>query len=106
MFCKEAVMWKPLKHRNIVPLLGVTHAPFQLISEWVPGGILPEYIKNNPGADRLGLVGIHPSHLSYTHSHYQLSDVAEALNYLHSSNVIHGDIEGVRDGSNLASPSY
>ena len=27
---------------------------------------------------------------------YQLSDVAEGLNYLHSCNVVHGDLKGVR----------
>jgi len=27
---------------------------------------------------------------------HQLSDVAEGLNYLHSCNVIHGDVKGVR----------
>ena len=30
---------------------------------------------------------------------YQLSDVAEGLNYLHYCNVIHGDLKGVRDYS-------
>ena len=48
-------MWKRLEHRNIVPLLGITPTPLQLISEWMPGGDLTEYIKKNPGADRLGL---------------------------------------------------
>ena len=28
---------------------------------------------------------------------YQLSDVAEGLNYLHSCNVVHGDLKGVCD---------
>ena len=49
-------MWKRLKHRNIVPLLGITPAPLQLISEWMPGGDLTEYIKKYPGADQLDLV--------------------------------------------------
>ena len=47
-------MWKRLEHRNIVPLLGITPAPLQLISEWMSGGDLPEYIKKHPEADRLG----------------------------------------------------
>jgi len=49
-------MCKHLKHPNIVPILGVTTEPFQLVSEWVPGGDLPGYVGKNPGADRLGLV--------------------------------------------------
>lgn len=57
IFCKEAIMWKHLSHPNIVPLLGVTIIPFQLISSWMTGGTLLEYIKTNPNADRLGLVG-------------------------------------------------
>ena len=48
-------MWKRLEHRNIVPLLGITSTPLQLISEWMPGGDLTEYIRKYPRADRLGL---------------------------------------------------
>ena len=51
-------MWKRLKHRNIVPLLGITSNPLQLISEWMPGGNLTEYIKKYPRADRLSLASI------------------------------------------------
>ncbi|KAF9645406.1 kinase-like protein [Thelephora ganbajun] len=71
-------MWKRLTHPNIVPLLGITITPFQLISGWMSGGDLSEYIKNNSDADRIGL----------------LSDVAKGLCYLHSCNVIHGDLKG------------
>ena len=53
-------MWRYLKHPNILPLLGVTTSPPQLISKWMPGGDLPEYIKEHSNADRFGLVGIHP----------------------------------------------
>ena len=51
-------MWKYLRHPNIVPLLGVTTDPFQLVSEWIPSGNLPGYIERKPDADQLGLVGI------------------------------------------------
>jgi hypothetical protein len=53
-------MWKQLTHSNIVPLLGITIAPFQLISHWMSGGDLPDYIKKNPDADRLKLVRAPP----------------------------------------------
>ena len=46
-------MWKHLAHPNILPLLGVTIAPFQLISTWMPGGNLSEYIETNPGSGPL-----------------------------------------------------
>jgi len=45
-------------HPNVVPLLGIITTPLQLISEWVPGGDLPEYIKEHSCADRLGLVSV------------------------------------------------
>ena len=58
-------MWKRLAHPNIVPLLGVTFAPFQSISVWMSGGELSEYISMHPRADRLGLVGCHHPILYY-----------------------------------------
>ncbi|KAF9646791.1 kinase-like protein [Thelephora ganbajun] len=73
-----AVVWKHLTHPNIVPLLGIAINPFELISDRMPGGGLTEYITNHPDTDRISL----------------LSDVAEGLNYLHSCNMIHGDLKG------------
>ena len=52
-------MRKHLVHPNVVPLLGVTVAPFQHVSVWMTGGDLSEYIDAHPSADRLGLVGFH-----------------------------------------------
>jgi len=52
-------MWKHLTHPNILPLLGVTITPFQLVSNWMSGGDLPEYIEKHPDVDRLVLVGFH-----------------------------------------------
>ena len=53
-------MWKRLEHRNIVPLLGITPTPLQLISEWMPGGDLVEYTNKFPGATRGGLASALP----------------------------------------------
>ena len=65
----------------------------------MPGGSLTEYIAKHPEAERLSLVGAFSSSLYETFIPHQLSDVAEGLNYLHSCNMIHGDLKGVRDCS-------
>ena len=51
-------MWKHLHHQNIVPLLGVTSPPLQLISEGMSDRELTEHIKKYPDTDRLCLVGV------------------------------------------------
>ena len=56
MLHREAVMWKRLIHANIVPFIGVTLDPLQIVSEWMPGGDLTDYIGLNPPADRVNLV--------------------------------------------------
>jgi len=56
-FFQEAAVWKRLEHPNIVPLLGVTVAPLQLVSVRMAGGEILEYIERNPSTDRLSLVG-------------------------------------------------
>ena len=49
-------MWKRLRHPNVVPFIGVTQDPMQFVSEWMPNGTLVDYIRKNPGANRIGLV--------------------------------------------------
>ena len=94
-------MWKHLAHPNVVPFLGMTFTPIQLISEWVPGGDLTEHIKKYPSADRLSIVGVlYPRPFSVPRLlPHQISDIAEGLRFLHSRNVVHGDLRGVRDCS-------
>jgi serine/threonine protein kinase len=58
LFCKEAVMWKSLKHPHILPLLGAIISPSQLISPFMSNGNLSKYIPKNPDANRLRLVGV------------------------------------------------
>ena len=55
-FRQVAVVWKHLTHPNIVPFLGVTIDPPQLIADWMPGGNLTEYIASHPDTDRISLV--------------------------------------------------
>jgi len=57
-FYGEAVVWKRLRHVNVVPFLGVTTVPLQLVSKWMPNGTLTEYVNARPHADRTSLVRI------------------------------------------------
>ena len=77
----------------------MTSTPLQLVSEWMPGGDLTEYIGKHPETDRPGLVRVFPPHpIMYLPSR-KLRDTAEGLHYLHSCNVVHGDLKGVRNNS-------
>ena len=89
-------MWKRLTHPNVLPLLGITITPLQLISNWMPGGDLQQYMKANLDVDRLGLVRSSRFYIPHAHSRCQLSDVAKGLCYLQACNMIHGDLKGVR----------
>ncbi|KAF9779332.1 kinase-like domain-containing protein [Thelephora terrestris] len=74
-FYKEAIIWKRLRHPNVVAFIGVKQNSLQFVSEWMPNGTLTEYINKKPGANRL-------------------LDVAEGLNYLHANHTSHGDLKG------------
>ena len=83
LFCKEAVIWGCLNHPNIVPFKGVTLDPPQLVSEWMPGGELRKYVRNNAHADPVDLVGQFPP-LFRTSPNFPFSCL-ELLRVLHIS---------------------
>ena len=56
-FCKGAVVWKCLDHPNIVPFRSVMLNPLQLVSEWMTGGELREYMGKNQDINLINLVG-------------------------------------------------
>ena len=98
MWLREALIWKRLTHPNIVPFIGVTLSPLQIVSEWMPGGSLTAHIKSNPRVDRISLVSPlsdPPPLRNMTLVFQQLVGVAEGLNYLHRCEVVHGDLKGV-----------
>ncbi|KAF8602299.1 kinase-like protein [Ceratobasidium sp. AG-I] len=76
---REAYNWSKMKHENVQQLLGIVLVQERLgiVSPWMNNGDLQEYIKNNPDVDR-----------------YKLClDVATGVAYLHSIEMVHGDIK-------------
>jgi hypothetical protein len=65
-FCSEVVLWKRLKHPNVLPFLGIstTIFPFCMISDWMPHGSVVDYLRKNSDVDRFSLVS-RPYHNYY-----------------------------------------
>jgi len=79
---RELDVWSRLTHANVLPFYGtcedVIPGRVALVSPWMDYGNLPSYIARNPTAPRWRLV----------------DDIMSGLDYLHSKNVVHGDIKG------------
>ncbi|KIO31705.1 hypothetical protein M407DRAFT_67620, partial [Tulasnella calospora MUT 4182] len=78
-FEREAATWRRLKHRHILEFLGTFQRDghFYLVSPFMENGTLLEYLGRNPDIDRVRLLG----------------QTADAINYLHIKDVLHGDIK-------------
>jgi len=78
---RETKVWHALSHKNVTPFLGLCHelgpSP-AMISPLYDNSDVGRYLNNNSQADRLALI----------------IGVAHGLQYLHSQNVIHGDLKG------------
>ncbi|KAF9647902.1 kinase-like protein [Thelephora ganbajun] len=79
-FYKEVTVWKRLNHPNVVPTLGAepNFADLCAVSPWMPEGDLLQYLNKHPVANRVSI----------------MIGVADGLSYLHSKDVIHGDMKG------------
>ncbi|TDL21795.1 kinase-like protein [Rickenella mellea] len=93
-FSHEAVIWRQLKHPNILPFYGVFTGDEHfdrlcLVSPWMDAGNAIDYLNVHPDGNRLSL----------------LSDVAQGLKYLHlfQPPIIHGDLKGANI---FVSPSF
>ncbi|KAG2109173.1 kinase-like protein, partial [Suillus cothurnatus] len=81
---RELIIWKKLIHGNILPLYGVAlgFGPFTaMVSPWAKHGSLTSYLESHRDLlilDRFKL----------------LFDIASGLLYLHSNQVVHGDLSG------------
>ncbi|KAJ7895938.1 kinase-like domain-containing protein [Mycena olivaceomarginata] len=79
---REAVIWRQLSHPNLLPFFGLyvlDNRP-SLISPWMDNGDLKNFLNNaSSNINRRALI----------------ADVAKGLEYLHSNNVVHGDLKTV-----------
>ncbi|TDL23526.1 kinase-like protein [Rickenella mellea] len=80
---KEAIVWRQLKHRNVVSFYGCCKdlfAPrYALISPWMENGDMMTYLEKHPDTNRILLI----------------YGVASGISYLHNEKqVVHGDIRG------------
>lgn len=79
---RELKVWLRLKHPTIVPLLGIAYIdpPLPaLVSQWMSSGTLSIYLKE------AAVITV------YTKDRLA-KGVVDGLNYLHSKNVVHGDL--------------
>ncbi|KAF9259831.1 hypothetical protein L218DRAFT_873744, partial [Marasmius fiardii PR-910] len=85
---REAVVWRQLKHPNILPLMGIHYLSgvrdqFCLVSPWMERGNLVQFLTATPSEDV---------------DHYSLVyDVIAGLSYLHSLHIIHGSLKSVSE---------
>ncbi|KAJ7353458.1 kinase-like domain-containing protein, partial [Mycena albidolilacea] len=81
-FCREALVWKDLHHPHILPFLGIDRDSFPsalcMVSPWMEHGTVMDYLENH----------------GYENVDKLLYEVAQGLQYLHSRNIVHGDLRG------------
>jgi hypothetical protein len=79
-FLKEVQVWNRLRHPHVLPFLGACHVgKFFFVCEYASHGTLPEFLKK--GDNKKMTWG-------------KLHEVALGLRYLHSLEIIHGDLKG------------
>ena len=97
-YCKEVVVWKRTKHPNILSIEGVAPKLFEfcMVSQWMENGDMLPYLEKFPGANRLDLVNSTRWRSGLRLTDSQLIGITCGLDYLHRSDVVHGDLKGVR----------
>lgn len=92
-------IWSQLRHRNVVEFMGYrvddSNSP-TLISRWMENGTAFQYVTNNPQTDVYPLVRKGFDRLSRDAKwKIKVLGIAQGLDYLHYSGVVHSDIKSV-----------
>ncbi|KAL0580878.1 Rho guanine nucleotide exchange factor [Marasmius crinis-equi] len=85
-YMQEAIVWQQLRHRNLLPFVGMYYLgegqeQLCLVSPWMERGNLVTFLKNTPSelVDRVLLA----------------YDVASGLAHLHGMKIVHADMKGL-----------
>jgi hypothetical protein len=89
-------MWNRRPHPNILPLLGVSDEDFTMVSEWMEHGNIRQFVLTRPDVNRPSVVSRPTLQRFLLCLFPQLLGATDGLIYLHSHNLIHGDLKGVR----------
>ncbi|KAF9533346.1 hypothetical protein CPB83DRAFT_845111 [Crepidotus variabilis] len=79
-FEREVAIWKQLHHDNVMKLYGFVYLDesLYLVSPWMENGTILDFARSNIHVDRPKL----------------LTEIASGLDYLHSKDIVHGDLRG------------
>ncbi|KAJ6518846.1 kinase-like domain-containing protein [Mycena sanguinolenta] len=81
-FCREALLWQRLQSPYVLPFTGIDSESFPsflcMVSPWMRHGTILKHLSENGNAN----------------VERRLFEIAQGLAYLHSQNIIHGDLRG------------
>ncbi len=94
-------MWGSLKHKYVLPFVGIHEEGGMtfLVSPYMKSGTLAQWRKStNPSiAQIMERVWLLFPLLSFIVTHpSKILEVAQGMEYIHSEDVVHGDLRGVR----------
>ncbi|KAF5387289.1 hypothetical protein D9757_005805 [Collybiopsis confluens] len=81
-FCREALLWQRLHHPFVLPFCGIDSESFPsslcMVSPWMRDGTILRYLNE----------------YAHVNVEQKIFEIAQGLNYLHSMNLVHGDLRG------------